>query len=127
MEETRWNLFRERVWGVSISSSLSFPILTISIQPAISTKYACSKKLNKSQLRGVKNSALGRPFLPSRGHPSLNFSTSRRFESWNPASDVNPGTPEYYKKQVYKQGTRCWNGPERNTVVGPLSVLLQIT
>jgi protein kinase C substrate 80K-H len=40
-----------------------------------------------------------------------------RFESWNPASDVQPGTPEYYKKQVYKHGTRCWNGPERNTVV----------
>ncbi|KAF8171838.1 glucosidase II beta subunit-like-domain-containing protein [Pholiota molesta] len=40
-----------------------------------------------------------------------------KFESWNPSSDVKPGQPEYYQKQVYKRGTRCWNGPERNVVL----------
>ncbi|KAF4616007.1 hypothetical protein D9613_011454 [Agrocybe pediades] len=40
-----------------------------------------------------------------------------KFESWNPSSDVKPGEPAYYQKQVYKHGTRCWNGPERNTVL----------
>ncbi|EKM82097.1 hypothetical protein AGABI1DRAFT_35773 [Agaricus bisporus var. burnettii JB137-S8] len=38
------------------------------------------------------------------------------FESWNPSPDVEPGTPEYYSKQVYKHGSRCWNGPERNVI-----------
>ncbi|KAH9483089.1 Glucosidase 2 subunit beta [Psilocybe cubensis] len=40
-----------------------------------------------------------------------------KFESWNPSSDVQPGQPEFYQKQVYKHGTRCWNGPERNVVL----------
>ncbi|KAF8811886.1 hypothetical protein BYT27DRAFT_7183488 [Phlegmacium glaucopus] len=40
-----------------------------------------------------------------------------KFESWNPSPDVKPGQPEYYQKQVYKHGTRCWNGPERNVVL----------
>ncbi|KAG6831905.1 hypothetical protein H0H87_003557 [Tephrocybe sp. NHM501043] len=41
----------------------------------------------------------------------------RTFDSWNPAEGIEPGTPEYYKKQVYKHGTRCWNGPERNVIL----------
>ncbi|TFK43050.1 glucosidase II beta subunit-like-domain-containing protein [Crucibulum laeve] len=40
-----------------------------------------------------------------------------RFDSWNPSPDVKAGSPEYYSKQVYKHGTRCWNGPERNVVL----------
>ncbi|KAF9448372.1 hypothetical protein P691DRAFT_800879 [Macrolepiota fuliginosa MF-IS2] len=40
-----------------------------------------------------------------------------KFESWNPSSDVQVGTPEYYSKQVYKHGARCWNGPERNVIL----------
>ncbi|KXN92860.1 Glucosidase 2 subunit beta [Leucoagaricus sp. SymC.cos] len=40
-----------------------------------------------------------------------------RFESWNPSPDVKPGSPEYYSKQVYKHGARCWNGPERNVIL----------
>ncbi|KAF5364120.1 hypothetical protein D9756_000935 [Leucocoprinus leucothites] len=40
-----------------------------------------------------------------------------KFESWNPSPDVQPGTPEYYSKQVYKRGARCWNGPERNVIL----------
>ncbi|RDB19568.1 Glucosidase 2 subunit beta [Hypsizygus marmoreus] len=49
-------------------------------------------------------------------HGGTTFSLGR-FESWNPSEDVKPGEPEYYKKQVYKHGTRCWNGPERNVVL----------
>ncbi|KAF8883454.1 glucosidase II beta subunit-like-domain-containing protein, partial [Infundibulicybe gibba] len=45
-----------------------------------------------------------------------NFSLGK-FSSWNPSSDVRPGDPEYYQKQVYNQGTRCWNGPERSVVL----------
>ncbi|CAA7269005.1 unnamed protein product [Cyclocybe aegerita] len=36
-----------------------------------------------------------------------------KFDSWNPSVEV--GTPGFYEKQVYNRGTRCWNGPERNT------------
>jgi protein kinase C substrate 80K-H len=49
---------------------------------------------------------------------------NRKFESWNPSPDVKPGEPEYYQKQVYKHGTRCWNGPERNVVVSFLFLAL---
>ena len=43
--------------------------------------------------------------------------TNRKYDSWNPSPDVKPGEPEYYQKQVYKHGARCWNGPERSVVV----------
>lgn len=39
-----------------------------------------------------------------------------KFKSWNPSPDVKPGQPEFYMKQVYSGGTRCWNGPERSVV-----------
>ncbi|KAJ3516958.1 hypothetical protein NMY22_g14080 [Coprinellus aureogranulatus] len=38
-----------------------------------------------------------------------------RYSSWN--TEAPPATPEYYSKQYYKHGTRCWNGPERSVVV----------
>ncbi|KAF5371945.1 hypothetical protein D9615_008110 [Tricholomella constricta] len=54
-----------------------------------------------------------------------------RFESWNPAENVQPGEPAYYQKQMYKHGTRCWNGPERNVVLllscGLENALLSVT
>jgi protein kinase C substrate 80K-H len=37
-----------------------------------------------------------------------------KFASWNLSPDVTEGSAEYYSKQVYSQGTRCWNGPQRN-------------
>jgi len=40
-----------------------------------------------------------------------------KFKSWNSSPDVKPGDLEYYQKQVYQHGTRCWNGPERNVVL----------
>ncbi|KAF9076641.1 glucosidase II beta subunit-like-domain-containing protein [Rhodocollybia butyracea] len=43
--------------------------------------------------------------------------TLGKFASWNPSPDVKPGDEEYYKKQVYNRGHRCWNGPERNVVL----------
>ncbi|KAF8164847.1 glucosidase II beta subunit-like-domain-containing protein [Crassisporium funariophilum] len=49
-------------------------------------------------------------------HGGTTFSLGK-FESWNPSDIVTPGEPEYYQKQVYKRGTRCWNGPERNVVL----------
>ncbi|KAM6495455.1 Glucosidase II beta subunit-like domain containing protein [Amanita muscaria] len=38
-----------------------------------------------------------------------------RFASWD--TSANPGEPAYYQKQVYKHGTRCWNGPERSVIL----------
>ncbi|KAG8832269.1 hypothetical protein FRC17_001628 [Serendipita sp. 399] len=38
-----------------------------------------------------------------------------RFSSWNTAATV--GSPEYYSRQVYQHGARCWNGPERSITV----------
>ncbi|KDR74482.1 hypothetical protein GALMADRAFT_250454 [Galerina marginata CBS 339.88] len=46
-------------------------------------------------------------------HGGQTFSLGK-FESWNPSTDVKPGEPAFYQKQIYKHGTRCWNGPERN-------------
>lgn len=40
-----------------------------------------------------------------------------RFDGWNTAEGVEQGSAEYYSKQYYKRGTRCWNGPERSVVV----------
>lgn len=42
-----------------------------------------------------------------------------RFDSWKKADGIEVGSPEYYSKQYYTQGTRCWNGPARNVVVRP--------
>ncbi|KAF8239565.1 hypothetical protein L208DRAFT_1386039 [Tricholoma matsutake] len=49
-------------------------------------------------------------------HGGSTFSLGN-FESWNPSADVKPNQPDYYKKQVYQHGTRCWNGPERSVVL----------
>ncbi|KAL1687144.1 glucosidase II beta subunit-like-domain-containing protein [Schizophyllum commune] len=43
-----------------------------------------------------------------------NFSLGK-WGSWN--TDAEKGTPEYYSKQLYTKGARCWNGPERTVSV----------
>jgi protein kinase C substrate 80K-H len=62
-------------------------------------------------------------------HGGTTFSLGK-FDSWNPSTDVQPGDADFYKKQTYKAGTRCWNGPERNTQLlltcGPENKLLTI-
>ena len=95
---------------------------------AIRMKYASSWKLNKSQNMVELQSALGQYFKQDICYglpltyvlsllPYCYFLVFRRFVSWNPSPDVKPGDPEYYQKQIYKYGTRCWNGPERNLIV----------
>ncbi|KDQ29552.1 hypothetical protein PLEOSDRAFT_1055546 [Pleurotus ostreatus PC15] len=49
-------------------------------------------------------------------HGGSTFSLGK-FQSWNPNSDVPVGSPDFYSKQTYKHGTRCWNGPERNVIL----------
>ncbi|KAF8644385.1 hypothetical protein AX16_008497 [Volvariella volvacea WC 439] len=53
-----------------------------------------------------------------------------KFASWNP-SDITPDQPEYYQKQIYNRGARCWNGPERNIILvlscGKENELLSVT
>ncbi|KAA1465898.1 hypothetical protein DENSPDRAFT_925436 [Dentipellis sp. KUC8613] len=46
-------------------------------------------------------------------HGGQTFSLGK-FTSWNPDTNVAEGSPEYYKKQMYTQGTKCWNGPFRS-------------
>jgi protein kinase C substrate 80K-H len=41
----------------------------------------------------------------------------RRFQGWNVSA--TPGMTEYYTKQAYTGGARCWNGPERSVSVRP--------
>ncbi|EIW62173.1 endoplasmic reticulum protein [Trametes versicolor FP-101664 SS1] len=38
------------------------------------------------------------------------------FESWNNA-DVEKGSPEYYSRQRYTKGAKCWNGPQRSVTL----------
>ncbi|KLO07499.1 endoplasmic reticulum protein [Schizopora paradoxa] len=40
-----------------------------------------------------------------------------KFKHWNNAPGVEVGSPEYYSKQYYKGGVRCWNGPERSVTL----------
>lgn len=41
----------------------------------------------------------------------------RKFNDWNTDTGVEVGSPAYYSKQTYTQGTRCWNGPSRSVSV----------
>ena len=108
-----------------IFSSRSISMLSYLSSIAIHMKYVSLEKLNKSQIMAGRRSALGQYLLIYYGlsthilsHlPSCYFLVLRKFDSWNPSSDVKPGQPEYYQKQVYNHGTRCWNGPERNVMV----------
>jgi len=38
-----------------------------------------------------------------------------RFSSWN--TDAPLGSTDYYTKQHYTHGAKCWNGPERSITV----------
>ncbi|KAL4082116.1 glucosidase II beta subunit-like-domain-containing protein [Scleroderma yunnanense] len=46
---------------------------------------------------------------PNKGGASFSLG---KFTSWNKLAE--PGTPEYYSKQRYTQGAKCWNGPQRS-------------
>ncbi|OSD01764.1 endoplasmic reticulum protein [Trametes coccinea BRFM310] len=39
------------------------------------------------------------------------------FESWNNAPGVEKGSPEYYRRQRYTRGAKCWNGPQRSVTL----------
>ncbi|CAE6522222.1 unnamed protein product [Rhizoctonia solani] len=47
----------------------------------------------------------------NRDHASHNLG---HFSGWNDKEGVVPGSYEYYTRQCYKGGARCWNGPERS-------------
>ncbi|OBZ66538.1 Glucosidase 2 subunit beta [Grifola frondosa] len=55
-------------------------------------------------------------FDEARQKPTKGGSTHSlgRFAAWNDAPGVQPGSPEYYSKQHYTRGTKCWNGPMRS-------------
>lgn len=41
----------------------------------------------------------------------------RKFETWNEAPGIEVGSPEFYSRQHYTRGTKCWNGPSRSVTV----------
>ncbi|EPQ59687.1 hypothetical protein GLOTRDRAFT_98561 [Gloeophyllum trabeum ATCC 11539] len=49
---------------------------------------------------------------PNKGGQTFSLG---KFHSWNP--DAQPGNPEYYTKQLYRGGTKCWNGPNRSVML----------
>jgi protein kinase C substrate 80K-H len=52
---------------------------------------------------------------PNKGGTTFSLG---KFASWNTESaDVIPGNPEYYSKQYYKNGAKCWNGPHRSVIL----------
>lgn len=51
---------------------------------------------------------------PNKG--GQNFGLGK-FKHWNNAPGIEVGSPEYYSKQYYKGGVRCWNGPERSVTL----------
>ncbi|KZT74542.1 hypothetical protein DAEQUDRAFT_701980 [Daedalea quercina L-15889] len=58
------------------------------------------------------------------------FQSLGKFTHWNNAPGVEPGSPEYYTKQYYERGSKCWNGPMRSVTVltscGTENVLLTV-
>ena len=38
------------------------------------------------------------------------------FSSWRIDEEV--GTPNYYSRQIFASGAKCWNGPQRSVQVG---------
>lgn len=45
---------------------------------------------------------------------------------WNTAPGVEVGSQEYYLKQHYKNGAKCWNGPMRSVTVSVSCYLLLV-
>lgn len=63
---------------------------------------------------------------PNKGGSSFSLG---KFTSWNKLAE--PGTPEYYTRQQYTQGAKCWNGPQRSLELiltcGTENVLLTVS
>ncbi|KAG9127283.1 hypothetical protein FRC07_015041 [Ceratobasidium sp. 392] len=49
----------------------------------------------------------------NRDHSSHNLG---HFSGWSDKEGVVAGSHEYYTRQYYKGGARCWNGPERSVI-----------
>jgi protein kinase C substrate 80K-H len=41
----------------------------------------------------------------------------RHFSAWNYDNSAQEGTEAYYSKQLYDNGAKCWNGPNRSVKV----------
>ena len=90
---------------------------------ATSTKCAYSKRQDRSRSTVARRTVSGTVFqIEATGQILITRSRwIRKFASWNPSPDITEGSAEYYSKQVYSQGTRCWNGPQRNVKVTQFS------
>ncbi|PWN33159.1 uncharacterized protein FA14DRAFT_155858 [Meira miltonrushii] len=65
---------------------------------------------------------------PTRGHGDVSLGRWGRFAPKD--SSVQPDQPEFYLRQIYDNGQRCWNGPDRSLIVdfvcAPENALLDV-
>lgn len=125
MEEARWPLFGERYGGVRSfrHSSVNWQkcgVLTLHLGTRM--KCVSSTRRGRSLTKAVLHSVWGKhlscfPVLRSLVSYAYIYHnrTCSKFTSWNTLAE--PGTPEYYTKQRYTQGAKCWNGPQRSLEV----------
>ena len=91
---------------------------------ATRTKCVSSARPSRSRTTVAGILASGERQPPPRIVFTMLIIMHSRFDSWNKADGVEVGSPEYYGKQYYTQGTKCWNGPFRNVVVRSTSAHL---
>ncbi|KAN0064213.1 hypothetical protein ACQY0O_003380 [Thecaphora frezii] len=52
--------------------------------------------------------------IPNKGGASVSLGT---FSNWNPTGKSLPEQDAYWLQQIYSNGQKCWNGPQRSAVV----------
>ena len=60
----------------------------------------------------------------SHGLKSRVLTLRSHFSGWK--TDAEVGTPEYYSRQSYTLGTKCWNGPQRSVQVRRLTPSISV-
>lgn len=117
MEEAAWGVPRERAGRVSMDPSRPTRWYYNDIFYSYTYELCFFDEAKQKPKSHGSNVSLGLVHILGNPCPILLTTMHRRFDSWNPSPQVKSGEPEYYKLQIYKGGTRCWNGPERNVVV----------
>jgi hypothetical protein len=83
-------------------------------------KCVYSKKPGRKLRKAAATLVLGMSTTTLSNSRGLLCQPERKFHSWNLAAPE--GTPEFYTKQVYQNGAKCWNGPHRSVTVSVISL-----